>query len=100
VTGLLIAGYVERHTGQRLLKVIEVGEQLALGARVVGEVPDVPAPKWWKRARREAAQNPLKRRWWPRSERGDPQAPSVTILPYGSGWPVEEPLWQVWGDGR
>jgi hypothetical protein len=96
VSGLLVAGYYETHTGQPLLKVIEPGDQLRLGVRVVGEVPDVPAPKWWKRARREAAQNPLKRRWWPRAER-DVDRDYVAL--WCESWPVHESLWRIWGDG-
>jgi hypothetical protein len=95
MTGLLVAGYVERHTLQPLLRVIYEEAQLPLGARVVGEVPDVPAPKWWKRARREAAQHPRLRTWWPRSER---RVLWDYVGLFCESWPVAEPLWQVWRD--
>jgi hypothetical protein len=96
MTGLLVAGYYETHTGQPLLKVIEAGDQLRLGVRVVGEVPDVPEPKWWKRARRQAAQNPLKRRWWPRVER---EVARTYAGLFCESWSVAEPLWRIWSDG-
>jgi len=98
VTGLLVAGAVESHTGHPLLRVVPAGAQLRLEDRVVGQVPDAPAPKWWglyqahleqrRRMRARGVHEPV--RW----ESPDVRRAREIALALGS-WRYD-PRWEWW----
>lgn len=101
----LVSGYVESHTNEPMLKV--VSGQIPLAAKVVGEVPEVPAPSWWglyqahlkqaERRRKRGYREPA--RWEPLASREAKDRWRQDVR-WQRDMPqqVRSPRWSIWED--